>query len=293
MNEVLPFTWDRVNNTLGAESQFSAVEFDDGVIAIGNSGIIVSNGVETQRIDDNAIPDLVFSIDNNRNGTKRVSGVRDFTRELVYWAYPNGGEDLNYPTKVLCYNYKENAWSVFNQEVTTFGQFLSIDDLTWEQAEFPWNEANFAWNSGAYQAGNEQVIAGDRHGNIFFYNTLNTDDGDYINFNLWTKQFAFYVEQSGVSRLGYVDFYVDATASGAFTLEHYIDDNQIPVKTVTVSTVGEGQRRWVRAFLGATGRFHTLRLYLSEEQMEDELIATSPFTLHGMILYTRQVGKYQ
>jgi hypothetical protein len=39
-NETLPFIWERINVDFGAESTFSTIAFDAGIISVGNYGII-------------------------------------------------------------------------------------------------------------------------------------------------------------------------------------------------------------------------------------------------------------
>lgn len=291
-NELLPFVWDETNSFFGAESQFSNIEFDGGVVAIGSNGIIISNGNETQRVDDQDIPDVVFSIHNENDGQIRVQGIRDFRKELIYWTYPSHEDDPVYPDRVLCYNYRENSWAIFDQSITAFGQFQTHQDLTWESADFAWNETDLAWNSGRKQSGYPIIIAGDKNGNVFFYNERNTDNNAYYNFDIRTKRFSFYAKEGKAARLGYVELYVESTSGGEFTLDYYINNSSKPILTKTVSTDASGDKKWITVYLGGIGHFHQLRFYLSDEQMKNEKIATSNIKIHGLVLYTRPAGRF-
>lgn len=172
-NEVLPFTWLRINAELGAESTFSAVRFDDGVVAYGNVGIHTCNGVSVQRIDT-VIPDEIFSVHNGNDGPKRVSGVRDFYQEIVYFAFPGQTDNTPnsvgktfYPNRMMIYNYRNNTFAFTNDAATCFGYFQRVNDVTWSQLNyFTWSAWNTAWNAGNLQSGFPSIAFGNQQGFI-------------------------------------------------------------------------------------------------------------------------------
>lgn len=170
-NEILPFVWQRINAELGAESTFSAVQFDNGLIAFGNVGIHTSNGVTVKRIDE-VIPDEVFNAHNNVDGPLRTSGIRDFYKEVVYLAYANNLQNTPlsagktfFPNKIICYNYRNHTFSFFDDNVTSFGYFQRVNDLTWAQlTTFPWEAWNMPWNAGVLSAQFPNIAFGNQQG---------------------------------------------------------------------------------------------------------------------------------
>jgi hypothetical protein len=178
-NETLPFIWQKINTELGTEATFSIVPFDRGVFGVGNYGIISTDSVNVVRIDEK-IPDEVFQIQNINNAPKRISGVRDYNAQLVYWAYPiRSDEDnddvsyeLTYPNQVLVYNYMDGSWAEFDDCFTCFGYWQKVTDATWSSSTIPWSTAQFAWNSQVLQAKYPDVAAGNQRGFVFVYSQL-------------------------------------------------------------------------------------------------------------------------
>jgi hypothetical protein len=178
-NETLPFVWQKINTELGSESTFSIVPFDRGAFAIGNYGIITTDSVNVVRIDQK-IPDQVFQIQNLNNGVKRVSGIRDYNAQLVYFSYPirvdDVGDSVNYdltfPNQVLVYNYLDGSWATFDDCFTCFGYWQKFSDVTWAQLPVSWESTQSAWNSGVLQGRYPDVIAGNQRGFVLVFSQL-------------------------------------------------------------------------------------------------------------------------
>ena len=167
-NEIQPFNWYKINTELRSESTFSTVPFDKIVLSIGNTGIHACSGANVER-SDAKIPDEVFQITDANNGFKRVCGIRHYFVEMVYWAYPNSGQDEDqiYPNKVLVYNYKNSSWSINDDTITALGYFEQQSDTTWVNAHFTWASTNNTWSSGVLQSEFRQVMAGNQQGYTF------------------------------------------------------------------------------------------------------------------------------
>lgn len=167
-NQVLPFTWQKINTELGAESTFSVVPFDKAVLGIGNTGVHACNGSNVERIDIK-IPNQIFQIANKNEGVSRVAGIRDYYVEMVYWTFPNLTENVNahFPNTVLIYNYQSNCWAFNDDCITMFGNFEQQLDEVWEDENVQWQENNSTWSSGVQQSQFRQVIAGNQQGYVF------------------------------------------------------------------------------------------------------------------------------
>ncbi len=168
-NQVLPFTWQKINAELGAESTFSEVPFDKAVLGIGNTGVHACNGSNVERIDVK-IPEKIFQIVNKNEGVSRVVGIRDYYVEMVYWTFPNLSSDTvfsHFPNMVMVYNYVTDSWAFNDDCITMFGNFEQQRDVTWADVQEGWQEYNSTWNSGVQQSQFRQVIAGNQQGYVF------------------------------------------------------------------------------------------------------------------------------
>jgi hypothetical protein len=164
-----PFVWERVNVELGSDCTGSAIPFDKGLMAIGNRGIVISDGNDTQRFDEK-IPDEIFQIRATNFGFQRVQGIRTFETKLNYWTFPDKeNPDGTFPDKVLVFNYETKTWAFFDDCFTCFGYFYpSSSGETWAELTQPWSSyGTTAWNSGVSASGFETIVAGNQQGYVF------------------------------------------------------------------------------------------------------------------------------
>ena len=176
-NEIEPFVWERINSELGADSGFSLIQFDDGVLALGDKRIVSIDTSNVVPIDDK-IPREVYEIKNDNN-FHLVYGIRDFPNQLVYWTYPDGGRP--FPNKTLVFNYENGAFSKFNQSVTVFGHYQPSQDITWETCDYSWDEADFRWDGNVLNQGFPKIVGGNQGGYIFVMgNNLTTQNDPSI-----------------------------------------------------------------------------------------------------------------
>ena len=165
---IAPFQIEKVNSELGAESTFSAVQFDTSLVGIGDKGIVECDSYKSERIDIK-IPDLVFEFKNENQGTERVHGIRDFQQRLAYWTYVYNPVDAPtgiYPNRRLVYNYENDSWAIFTDSLTCFGNFQEPVARTWGASHFPWSQANFPWLDIPAQF--PSVIGGNQQGFVMY-----------------------------------------------------------------------------------------------------------------------------
>ena len=161
----LPFLWERISSDFGSESTFSTVLFDDGILAVGDKAIVSSSGNNVQRID-NPIPDTVFEFYNKEGGKKRVQGVRNFQKELVYWCYSEGGLERKFPNRVLLFNYKNGTFAKFRDNVTVFGELNTPTGIGWD-TETDW-DTDVSWDT-SYPGEFPATISGNQQGWVHWY----------------------------------------------------------------------------------------------------------------------------
>ncbi len=162
---IAPFQIEKVNSELGAESTFSAVQFDTSLVGVGDKGIVECDSFKSERIDIK-IPDLVFQFNNQNNGTRRVHGIRDYTQRLAYWIYPFTDNNGTFPDRRLVYNYENDSWAIFTDSLTALGTFQPQDTRTWANTIIPWKECNFIWTNKPSLI--PAVIGGNQQGFVLY-----------------------------------------------------------------------------------------------------------------------------
>lgn len=172
----LPFIFERISSDFGAVSTYSPIIFDQGVLIVGDRGIIQSavNGVS--RIDDQ-IPETVFGFEIQNSGPNFVHGVRDFEKEVVYWNYiDKSTSEISqaYPNAVLLYNYRNNTWAQFRDTITAFGRAQFQFGITWDSLTTFW-ESTVSWDNVDDQNYVDYVTAGNQQGFITIYGNPDAD----------------------------------------------------------------------------------------------------------------------
>ncbi len=162
----LPFIWERISSDFGSESTFSTILFDRGVLAVGDKAIVSSTGNSIERIDLD-IPDKVFNFSNLQQGVKRVHGIRDYQKELVYWTYSDGQYNRKFPNYSLLYNYRNQSFAIFRNNVTTYGYLKSPGAITWDNNSVTWDDP-VSWDEEVIE-NFPLIVSGNQQGFVHFY----------------------------------------------------------------------------------------------------------------------------
>lgn len=178
----LPFIWERISSDFGADSTFSTVLFDDGVLQVGDRAITSATSTNVSRIDEQ-IPDTVFTFRNDEDGKERVQGIRDFQRELVFWSYVDPDFEVDttdgnkFPNTVLVYNYRNGTYAKFRDSVTAFGQLQNLTSGTlWNSEEVLWGDEDVFWSDEQENAEFPFIVCGNQQGFIHEYGYKTPDD---------------------------------------------------------------------------------------------------------------------
>lgn len=170
---IAPFQIEKVNTELGAESTFSAVQFDTSLVGMGDKGVVECDSFKSERIDIK-IPDLIYEFNNQNNGTKRVHGIRDFQQRLAYWTYPYAPNNGTFPDRRLVYNYENDSWAIFTDSLTTLGTYQAQTGRTWATTPYPWQEQNYSWIAKA--ALFPSIVGGNQQGFVEYLDVSTTND---------------------------------------------------------------------------------------------------------------------
>jgi len=149
---IAPFQIERVNSELGTESTFSSVQFDTSLVGMGDKGIVECDSYKSNRIDIK-IPDFVFQFNIGNNSVQRVQGIRDFPNRLSYWTVCLAQQydpripraNWAYPNTRLVYNYENDSWALFNDSLTTLGNYQAQTYRTWLNTPLTWLQCAFSW----------------------------------------------------------------------------------------------------------------------------------------------------
>lgn len=289
-NELLPFFWRRINTQLGSQSTFSTVSFDEGILAVGTYGMTRNDSNNTKRIDLK-IPDLLYN--SNQSTPSRIYGVRDFANQLAYWTYLSTNNTSGYPDQVLCYNYLEDTWSIFNVAFTCFGHYELVTTVTWEQMTLPWSSYTQPWDTLTSIAPVPLVVAGTNNGQVMVFDGSTTDSGTNFGFDIWTKAFNPFHQEGHKGSLVYIDLFMTGTQNGAMTVNVYDDDNHSNIlATFNVPTSSETSYFWERLYVNLNLNFITIEFTMNADQVADPLIGPSSFALLGFNLAWNRGGRF-
>lgn len=182
-DDTLPFIFQTISAELGALSTFSGVKLDTGVLSVGSYGLTMCTSTSTQRIDLQ-IPDQVFDFAIANNKTKRVTAIRDYQKEFVYFTYcPGIVDNKTFPSRTLLYNYRENNWATFDENYTTYGTFRRSTTRTWSNIGqyYPtWADWTDPWDFGANQAFFPVICGGNQHGFVMQKGLSVVEEGSQI-----------------------------------------------------------------------------------------------------------------
>lgn len=164
-SDIVPFNFFYINSELGTNSTFSTVNMDQGVLSRGPRGLIMTSQTTCNRIDL-PIPDQVFQIKNQDNGSERFCAQRDFINEWVYFSYPSNNSNVVFPMETLLFNYRDNSWAIFRESYTTYGSFQKTTGNTWDTLDvrLTWDTWNAPWESGIGTVEQPLVLAGNAQG---------------------------------------------------------------------------------------------------------------------------------
>lgn len=177
-NESDPFTILNVDTEFGNESTFSTIEIDDGVVASGDFGYVQVNPSGSQRIDLK-IPDIIYSIRQSDNGNQRVTAIRDYENEFIYFSYPVSPEVCCcvYPSRTLLYNYSEKSFAIFKESYTHHGYFRRSSAFTWATIPYrSWSKWTSPWSSSKLSPRFPNLISGNQKGYVLIRDIGTVDD---------------------------------------------------------------------------------------------------------------------
>lgn len=189
-NDVKPFTLQKIDGSRGSAAAFSVISYLNQTIAASPRGLIVCDGYQVDRTDNN-IPDFTFeNIDNTQaNFQECFSGFVDQDRD-VYMLYPSKGtvKLSNIPVgssdQILVINFEEDNFAIYRTPLSCMGEFQVTQALLWSDLTaangFPtWDAlaAKYAtWGDFPFTKGSPIPIGGGHKGEIWELNADGSED---------------------------------------------------------------------------------------------------------------------
>jgi hypothetical protein len=145
-------------------------------MTVSDRGIIQAAANGVTRLDEQ-IPEQAFSFQIQNSAPNFVHGIRDFEKELVYWNYldtSTASATQTFPNTVLLFNYRNNTWAKFRDNITCFGPSQFQFGITWDSMTTFW-ESNVSWDNVDDQQYVDYVTSGTPNG---FINVFNNPDAE-------------------------------------------------------------------------------------------------------------------
>jgi len=178
-----PYFIRKVPSVEGTNANFSAVSWFDIVRSIGKTGIIETDGRESERVD-NKIPyftqDTVDQLEFNL-----TYGGFDRVNNQFLWTYLLSGSNELTQNQLLVNNYEEETWSYFDIRLSVLGQTDLGQNIPWDGIDktsgnsswAEWDTTEKIWDKIGLGLSVQKTLAGDDLGFIY---DINGDYDDYF-----------------------------------------------------------------------------------------------------------------
>jgi hypothetical protein len=187
-NDVIPFSLEKVDGSRGSLAAFSVISYLNRTMAASPRGLILCDGYQVERMDNN-LPDFTFEdIDNNNFGSC-FSGFIDEDRD-VYLLYPTQGQIRpslvpdGSSSRILIINFEEDNYSTYQIPLSCMGNFQIAFNILWSDLTISNGYPNWDslasvysnWNSFPFSKGTPCAIGGGHKGEVWRLNDTQSED---------------------------------------------------------------------------------------------------------------------
>ena len=187
-NDVTPFVLEKIDGSRGSGAAFSAISYLNRTTAASPRGLIISDGYQVERMDNN-IPDFSFNSIDTANFLHCFAGFLDEDRD-AYLIYPSKGIEKpplltnGESDRILVTNFEEDNFAIYRIPLSCMGNFQSAltylwSDLTTANGFSNWDTLaqQFGnWNSFPFTKENPISIGGGHKGEIWTLNVSQSED---------------------------------------------------------------------------------------------------------------------
>lgn len=187
-NDVTPFILEKIDGSRGSAAAFSVVSYLNRTLAASPRGLIISDGYQVDRMDNN-IPDFCFNDIKADQFLRCFSGFLDEERD-VYMIYPSQGT-IRPPLltngesdRILVINFEEDNYAIYRIPLSCMGNFQNAIAILWSDLTaangYPnWDalaETYGNWNSFPFSKGAPISIGGGHKGEVWKLNDTQSED---------------------------------------------------------------------------------------------------------------------
>ncbi len=291
-----PLEWERVTATEGSPSPYSGIEFKDGLVAIGTSDILFTEGSPVRPIQflgGENLRDILTEFNNDKIRSVYGHKQKEIDQNHLLFTFANTGEtDMN---RILDYNILENNWTIHKSEQSFFvnviggfnGQKVpSMDELD-DVLTFDGDTvANMTVDSRAV-LGNPApfTLIGCRNSRIYKWNDGEfdgtEDNSGRINFNALSSRWNPFTKDGRKVACEKVGFLVDNDTNASFSVSVFKNTGSVAYKSKFISCDSGDDtvdKFWVWIFCdGEIGDFHRIQISHTERGNTPRIHAFEPF----------------
>ena len=187
-NDVTPFVLEKIDGSRGSAAAFSVVSYLNRTLAASPRGLIISDGYQVDRMDNN-IPDFSFNEIKSDQFLRCFSGFLDEDRD-VYMIYPSEGSvrppllTNGESDRILVINFEEDNYATYRIPLSCMGNFQNAISVLWSDLTaangYPsWDalaEIYGNWNAFPFSKGAPVSIGGGHKGEVWKLNDVQSED---------------------------------------------------------------------------------------------------------------------
>ena len=221
-NDTTPFVLAKIDESRGSGAPYAAITYLNRTTAASPRALIVSDGYQVQRMDEE-IPDFSFSEIDPKNFQLCFAGSVDEDKDH-YLIYPT--PDAGASQRILVTNYEEDNFAIYRLPLSCMGNFIAAFDITWNDLIRFNNWAELAaefgnWFSFAFTEGQPFSIGGGHKGEIWRLNLTEQEDNPVkirnitiidVNTAEVTTDWNNYSENANDSKLGKDTIFITGVA---------------------------------------------------------------------------------
>ena len=240
------FIFVNVGTSRNINSTFGTILRDRVVSAVGDSGLVITDGNNIGRYDAK-IPEFYYTQIQPKN-IDLCYGQRFDLYWQTWLLYSSGLPDANGVSisdkndRVLVYNYQDDAWSIYRLSMAVLGvvdqpkDSPAFSDYGSNLPDWDFNDFGDTTFGDLYQKESPSLLGGDYSGNLWIMNygggdaadnqayLQPTNEGNPITMNLIPRQWFPYAQAGKASQLGFVDFLVDGDVDTDVKVSFQIDN---------------------------------------------------------------------
>lgn len=187
-NDVAPFQLQKIDGSRGSGAAFSVISYLNRTLAVSPRGIIISDGYQVDRFDNN-LPDFAFNNIKDDQFLRCFSGFLDEERD-VYLIYPSEGTVTpplltnGESDRILTINFEEDNYAIYRIPLSCMGNFQVAFTILWSDLTaangFPnWDSLATKfnnWNAFPFSKGAPISIGGGHKGEVWVLNNTEAED---------------------------------------------------------------------------------------------------------------------